>query len=1075
MSIESLLPEAVRSRYAVKLFGVAAVIVLLLTALSTTAAIQVSDRVTDEQLHAIETNAELEANALAQWVAGNEETVRMLSNHEGLTPVDRERATATLNSELAAMSPEAASLSLVERTPNGFSTGTNETIIASTEPSFVGEPLSVTDVNWKPTVGFNFDSEDDTVLSWVYTDGPEPFVAIASPTPDGDHVLVAEYRTSVRAESFASAIPETKTQVLGGFTAYVLFDRNESNVITEYEGDRVNTTIGSIILNSAATTELNGSMMTDTSIKGYHGVPGEQVDWVVVKEAPRSSALALTEQIQADIATLIGLMLLGFLLIGVVIQRGPIRAIQQLARQADAISNGDLSAGIEDTGRIDEIGAARSAFENTKSYIETITRQAEALSNREFDSDALTDDIPGRVGDSIETMHADLDGFITELERERERYSTLVEQSNDGVAVVQDGCCVFVNERLCAITGYDTDALLDRPLAELVVELIADQADDAADTVADRIDSVVADGATAQFEVAIETRNGITRRLGVAVSRIDHEGAPAALINCRDRTEQRRRERAVTSLQAATDRMQTAETPADVAAVAVEAASDVLDLPAAVCWFHDEETDRLEPVAATAAARELDLVDARDADSTAYAAFETGDVANETPGRQAMAGPLETGVLLPLGEYGLLAAGDEDWAATDGVVRDIAEVLAEHTETALDRADRAQRVRESERRFRLIADRIDEVIILATGDLSAVLYANPAYESIWGQPVDALYDDPTGYLDAIADRDRDRVERRLSEIVADIEAGEPADSYSFEYQLVRPDGDLRWVNLAVYPVELPDGGQRCIGIADDITERKRREQRLEVFNRILRHNLRNHLDVIKSHAEALADHTGDHTVDDATTEHADAVLDATNMLASMGNRARRIDQLMSRAIQPTEVDLTALIESILADCEADAAATDRAADDIEITTDLPEDASLVTDRETLQAVLESPLENAVEHAETAVEVRVSVAATDGTGDADAADHTDGTAGQDGSGDHSGGYTVVIDDDGPGIPAAELDSIQAGTETPLRHGRGLGLWQLKWGVDKLNGDFSFGTTDGTTVRITIPQFQAASDD
>jgi hypothetical protein len=135
MSIESLLPEAVRSRYAVKLFGVAAVIVLLLTALSTTAAIQVSDRVTDEQLHAIETNAELEANALAQWVAGNEETVRMLSNHEGLTPVDRERATATLNSELAAMSPEAASLSLVERTPNGFSTGTNETIIASTEPA----------------------------------------------------------------------------------------------------------------------------------------------------------------------------------------------------------------------------------------------------------------------------------------------------------------------------------------------------------------------------------------------------------------------------------------------------------------------------------------------------------------------------------------------------------------------------------------------------------------------------------------------------------------------------------------------------------------------------------------------------------------------------------------------------------------------------------------------------------------------------------------------------------------------------------------------------------------------------
>ncbi|GAB3322881.1 hypothetical protein [Haloplanus salinarum] len=42
----------------------------------------------------------------------------------------------------------------------------------------------------------------------------------------------------------------TDTFVLGGFTAYVLFDGNESDGITSYEGDRRDTTIGRTILRS---------------------------------------------------------------------------------------------------------------------------------------------------------------------------------------------------------------------------------------------------------------------------------------------------------------------------------------------------------------------------------------------------------------------------------------------------------------------------------------------------------------------------------------------------------------------------------------------------------------------------------------------------------------------------------------------------------------------------------------------------------------------------------------------------------------------------------------------------------
>jgi methyl-accepting chemotaxis protein len=113
-------------------------------------------------------------------------------------------------------------------------------------------------------------------------------------------------------------------------------------------------------------------------------------------------------------------MFVGFLLVGAVIQYGPIRSIKRLARQADAIAEGDLSVDIEDEDRIDEVGQLRESFRNTQEYIETITRQSEKLSRQEFDAEVLDEEIPGRVGESMARMQSDLERFIDEIERERD-------------------------------------------------------------------------------------------------------------------------------------------------------------------------------------------------------------------------------------------------------------------------------------------------------------------------------------------------------------------------------------------------------------------------------------------------------------------------------------------------------------------------------------------------------------------------------------------------------------------------------------------------------------------------------
>ncbi|ERH07955.1 MAG: PAS sensor histidine kinase [Halonotius sp. J07HN4] len=744
MSLESLLPTSIRSRYALKLLGGAVLIGLLITVISATTVIDVTDSVRDEQLRSMETNAELEANTLAQWVAGNQQTIRALSSHRGLDSATPEETATVLTRERDALSAEVATLSVVERSPTTFSNGTSEQIRASTEPAYVGQPLSVTDVNWKPTVGFNFAGTDDVILSWVYTnEHGNSLVAIASPTPDGEHILVGEYRTGVRAESFTSVIDGTKTQVLGGFTAFVLFDDSEPNGITPYEGDRANTTIGKRILNSAPSTELNGSVLTENSVKGYHSVPGEAVDWVVVKEAPRENALAVSDSIRGDLTTLVGITLLGFLLIGVVIQRGPIRSIQRLANQADAIADGKLAVDIEDDSRIDEIGDLRTAFRNTKAYIETIASQADALSRQAFDDDAFEAAIPGRIGTAMADMRADLRRFIDELEAERERYSTLVEQSKDGIAVIQGEEHVFVNERLTEITGYSRGELVGMSYANLVVDENLAEAREQAQRVL--TDSNPAD----QNVQDIETKSGQRRRIESTGSKIIHDGEPAVLINTRD-----------------------------------------------------------------------------------------------------------------------------------------------------------------------------------------------------------------------------------------------------------------------------------------ITERQRREQRLAVFNRLLRHNFRNRIDVIKSHTERLADQTDG--------SHAKRVLTTADRLATLGSRARRIDQLMAREPEPTLVDVAAILTTELDSLDTTG---------VTVNTELPETVELRTDAETLRIALSSPLENAVKYADSTVTVTLTTTPA--------------------------GCQVVISDDGPGIPATELDSLEAGTETDLQHGRGLGLWQLKWGVDALNGDLEFETESGTTIRITLPAL--GSDD
>src|SRR5262245_44730398 len=148
---------------------------------------------------------------------------------------------------------------------------------------------------------------------------------------------------------------------------------------------------------------------------------------------------------------------------------------------------------------------------------------------------------------------------------------------------------------------------------------------------------------------------------------------------------------------------------------------------------------------------------------------------------------------------------------------------------------RAEQVcRESEDRFRQLAENIREIFWTADAKDGRVIYVSPGYEEVWGRTCQSLYGQPRSWLENIHPDDRDRVIENLGQ------RGRGMFAVS-EFRVVRPDGAVRWVRSRTFPVSDPDGGfSRITGLAEDITERKRAEEGL-VHERYLLHTLMDNL------------------------------------------------------------------------------------------------------------------------------------------------------------------------------------------------------------------------------------------
>jgi PAS domain S-box-containing protein len=155
------------------------------------------------------------------------------------------------------------------------------------------------------------------------------------------------------------------------------------------------------------------------------------------------------------------------------------------------------------------------------------------------------------------------------------------------------------------------------------------------------------------------------------------------------------------------------------------------------------------------------------------------------------------------------------------------------------RKEREAALQESEERFRLLAEAVDDVFWISDVRQQRVVYVSPAYERVWGASQERLYRDPKAWRETVHPEDRAEVDRVFDEMMAG-----RRQSFELVYRVSGRQG-TRWVRDKAWLVG-PPGNQRIAGIMTDISAEKAAEAEQRLLSRELDHRLKNSFALMQS-------------------------------------------------------------------------------------------------------------------------------------------------------------------------------------------------------------------------------------
>ena len=410
MDVSRLLP-AVARKSIVRKYGLLVLLVLVVTGLLTAAIVTgVSESVRDNRQTELQTSAIEEADQLDSYYRDQRDRAGLVSENgdfEGDTNTESIRQ--SLNAQRENFENE-------ELVALHYVTESTRRIRASTLAPREGE--FVRDIPWRD--GFSFSNPNDIITSNVY-EAPRQsvdYIAFASPVENKDGVLVVVLNATARGASLRNTAEGGFTNVVDG-NGTVQFSNRRNDTLKPYPGGADARPV------SAGLADDHGITTGGDDVVAYAPVDGTNL--VVVKHAPKANAYALSDSVTERLSFLVAAIALGLGILVVVVYRDLVVPVSEVTTQVRRLAAGEVEAHSPGEDRIDEIGQLHDGVTETTNYLETVTDQAEAVAEQEFDADVFSEEVPGRLGEALDEMRQKLEAAIDDLEQTVQR----LEASND--------------------------------------------------------------------------------------------------------------------------------------------------------------------------------------------------------------------------------------------------------------------------------------------------------------------------------------------------------------------------------------------------------------------------------------------------------------------------------------------------------------------------------------------------------------------------------------------------------------------------------------------------------------------
>ncbi|ADB62198.1 methyl-accepting chemotaxis sensory transducer [Haloterrigena turkmenica DSM 5511] len=472
-SLSSLVPSFIRRRYLVKFVVSILAVVLVIGAVGAVSYADIDNTVRADSNEQLESTAEMQADAISNWVETMRVQTRTASDSQILQEGDPQEVQGQLVEEQARMDVDVRAIHYVD-TENGE-------IVTSTNADYRGESFADLEEPWATDdFGNNLGLEESV---WHSQE------AYQSPTLD-DQVM-----------AFASPVTEREDRavVIIGTLEYQVEQLHQENTsastaIIDSDGSAVfqaeSASIDEAAIDDEAMAAALGGRLTRMQdgdvVRAY--VPVGNTQWVAVTSVPTDQAYGVASDVGTNVVAMVLTSLLALGVVGVVLGRQTVGPLARLRDRTTEMEQGNLNVDLE-TNRVDEIGRLYDGFDSMRNSLrdqieaaETAREEAEAA---RAETESINRHLEAKAEEFSAVMDDCADGDLTrrlDPESESQAMTDIADAFNEMIADLEETTAdvkAFANEVAAASEQVTASSEEVRSASQQVSESVQEISDGA--------------------------------------------------------------------------------------------------------------------------------------------------------------------------------------------------------------------------------------------------------------------------------------------------------------------------------------------------------------------------------------------------------------------------------------------------------------------------------------------------------------------------------------------------------------------------------------------------------------------